>query len=507
MNLIDNEVNERKLQNTKMIKIIGISIIVLILIAIGLISYLSYERSKEFKYTIDGVRQKNLADLFYFDESGDIYLSIKDLTNVLQKNKINAEYNNGSYKAYNEDETECNVEQKYEVAGYELNSEKMYKVIREDGTYEYFSLDKPVKSINGKLYASKEGIEIGFNIIIEYDKDKNTINMYTLDRLVEIYSKRLNNTVINSKEMSFLNKKALKYDMIITKNSNNEYGVQRISTGEMIIGTKYSNLKFIESTKDFIVTTPEKKQGIISTTKGKDIEPQYVEIKQLKEDLNLYLVKNDKGKYGVYNREKQNTVIYPEYDSIGIDLNQFKNEKIENQYILYDNCIPCKKSENGIYKWEIMDVNGKKIINQQFDELGYIKGTSKNVKGNNLLLIPEIEAIIVNKDSMYGLINSTGKLLVKIAMQQIYAESSEGKNTYYMVYNDQTFDVLETLKKANVTVNSNDKTNDEQSNTNSVNLENNSQNTNTTNSTNTNNSKNNVTSTNTTNTTNTTPSD
>ena len=469
-----------------MIKIIGISIIILIIIVIGLVSYLSYEKSKQFKYTIDGVRQNLVPDLFYFDESGEVYVSIKDFSNVLSKKSIKAEYNNGRYKAYNEDVEECNIEQEYEVAGFEQDSEKMYKVILEDRTYEYFTLNKPVKSINGKLYTTKEGLEIGFNVVMEYDKNNNSINMYTLDKLVEIYARKLNNKVINSKDMSFLNKKALKYDMIITSNSSNEYGVQRISSGEMIIGTKYSKLKFIESTKDFIVTTPEDKQGIISTTKNKDIEPQYLEIKQLKDDLNLYLIKNDKGKYGVYNREKQRTIIYPEYDSIGVDVNQFKNENIENQYILYDNCIPCKKSENGIYKWELIDINGNKLINQQFDSLGYIKGTSKNLKGDNLLLIPEIDAIIVNKDSLYGIINSTGKILVKVVMQQIYAESSEGKKTYYMVYNDQTFDVLETLKKSKSTTkseNNDDTTNSENNTTNTTNTTNNTTK-NTTNSTN-----------------------
>ena len=455
MNLIDNEVNEKKVQTTKTIKIIGIVIIILIIIAIGLISFLAYEKSKEFKFLLDGNKQTLASDLFYFDDGGDVYISIKDLSNVLAKNSIKAEFNNGSYKEYNEDQNECNVEQEYEVAGYTLNSEKMYKVILEDGSYEYFTLDKPVKSFNGKLYTTQKGIEIGFNIVMNYDEKNNSINMYTLDTLVENYAKRLNNSVINSKNMSFLNKKALKYDMIIVSNANNEYGVQKISNGEMLLGTKYTNLRFLESTKDFIVTTPEKKQGIISTTKGKDIEPQYSEIKKLKEDLNLYLVKNDKDKYGVYDREKQRTIIYPEYDSIGVEIDQFKNENIENQYVLYDNCIPCKKSDNGIYKWELIDINGKKIIDQQFDGIGYIKGTSKNIKGDNLLLIPEIESIIVNQDSKYGIINSTGKLIVKINMQQIYAETTAGKNTYYMVFNDQTFDVLETLKKANINVTSN----------------------------------------------------
>lgn len=455
MNLIDHELDEKKEKNTKTIKVIGIAIIILIIIAIGLVAYLAYAKSKEFKYLLDGNKQTFSSDLFYYDDNGDIYISIKDLSNILEKNSIKSEYNNGSYKEYNEDTTECNIESEYEVAGYQNGSDKMYKVILEDGSYEYFSLDKPVKTINGKLYTTKKGIEIGFNIMMEYDTTNNSINMYTLDTLVESYAKQLNNTVINSKDMSFLNKKALKYDMIIISNANNEYGVQKISNGEMVLGTKYSELRFIESTKDFIVTTPEKKQGIMSTTKGKDIEPQYLEIKQLKEDLNLYLIKNDKGKYGVYNREKQRTIIYPEYDLIGVDIELFKDEEIENQYVLYDKCIPCKKSEEGVYKWELIDINGKKIIDQQYDSIGYIKGTSKTAKGNNLLLIPEVEGIIVGKDSMYGLINSIGNELIKTQLQQIYAEASAGENTYYMVYNDQTFNVLEILKKANINTKSN----------------------------------------------------
>lgn len=452
MNLIDNEVNGQRERNTKAIKIIGVTLIILVMIVIALLSYLSYVKSKQFKFELDGTKQEFSSDLFYIDEDGEMYISLKDICKILQNNSISAEYNNGEYKKYNESTSECNIRQTYEIAGYKLDSTKMYKVLVEDNSYEYFTLDKPVKKINNKLYTTKKGIEIGFNTLIIYNE--NTLSIYTLDALVASYAKQLNNNVINSEDMSFSNKKALKYDMIITKNSNNEYGVQRISTKEMVLGNKYSNLKFMESTKDFIVTTPEKTQGIISTTGGKDIDAQlqFTEIKLLSDDLNLYMVKNNKGKYGVYNREKQKNIIYPEYESIGVDIDQFKNEFIENQYILYENCIPCKKSVDGVFKWEILNTNGNRIIDQEFDSLGYIKGTTKTAKGDNLLLIPEVEGIIVNKDAKYGLISSTGKILVPISTQQIYAEVSAGESTYYMVYNNQVTNLLEALKKANVTV-------------------------------------------------------
>lgn len=453
MNLIDDEVNNQKEKNIKAIKIIGGALIFLIILVIILITYLGYLKSKKLKFTLDGNNQEITSDLFYYDDSGYLYISIKDLCNILKLNSIKAEYNNGEYKKYNESLSECNIKQENEISGYTQDSNTIYKVSMEDGSYEYFNIDKQVKNINNKLYTTKQGILIGFNITVTENKNTNSISMYTLDQLVNYYADSIKGTVVKPQEMSFENKKAVKYDMIITQNANNEFGVQRISTGDMVLGNKYSALKFMEGTQDFIVTTPEKKQGIISTTGGKTIDPklQFSEIKQIKNDL--YLVKNDKGKYGVYNREKQKNIIYPEYDVIGVDPDQFTSDDIKNNYILYDYCIPCcKKGDQGVNKWTIININGEKLVNQTFDSIGYIKGTSDGVKYNNLLLIPEIEGIIVNKSSKYGVISSLGKILVPIATEQIYAEAAGGENTYYMVYNNNTYNLIEELKKANIKI-------------------------------------------------------
>lgn len=118
-------------------------------------------------------------------------------------------------------------------------------------------------------------------------------------------------------------------------------------------------------------------------------------------------------------------------------------------------------------------------------------------------MIPEIEGIIVYNDSMYGIISSSGKTLVPIALQQVYSETNGGKNTYYMVYNNQTVNILEMLEKTN----SNNKTNAQDSknqnntnsnsttnsNTNAVNntIDNNTVGGNTTNNTTANNTTNN----------------
>ena len=80
---------------------------------------------------------------------------------------------------------------------------------------------------------------------------------------------------------------------------------------------------------------------------------------------------------------------------------------------------------------------------------GYIEGTSKAAKGNNVLIIPEKEGIVVYKDGLYGVINSSGRTLLPIQLKKIYMETNNGKNNYYMVYGDdnKTADILDILNK------------------------------------------------------------
>ena len=82
-------------------------------------------------------------------------------------------------------------------------------------------------------------------------------------------------------------------------------------------------------------------------------------------------------------------------------------------------------------------------------DFGYIEGTSKTAKGNNVLVIPEKEGIIVYKDGLYGVINSSGRTLLPIQLKKVYVETNNGKNSYYMVYGDdnKTENILDYLNK------------------------------------------------------------
>lgn len=370
MNLIDNEEKKSKEQNTKVLKLIIIAIVVLVLILVAVMSYSMYLQSKQFKFYINEKNTSIPSDLIK-NEDGEVYISIKDMANLL-----GYEYNNGEYKKYNEDSNQCHVMDKvtgengFEVAGFEANSEKVYKVVREYEEYEYFTLKTKVKLINGKLYTTSEGIELGFNTKFTYNKEKNFMSIYTLDAIVNKYASTYKNSVITSEDMTFSNKKALKYDLLLVQADSGLYGIERAGTNESVLGTKYKDLRFMESSQDFIVTTPEDKQGIMSTKKGINIEPQYDEIKQLDVGYNLYIIKIGE-KYGVINRTKgAKYVIYPQYDAIGVETSNFQNDDIPNQYILFDNCIPVKQlGENKVEKWTIYDKDGKNITNTTYDGL------------------------------------------------------------------------------------------------------------------------------------------
>lgn len=159
--------------------------------------------------------------------------------------------------------------------------------------YEYFELDEPVREINGELYTTVQGISRGCNIVFNYYKDNNQIDIYTPAKLISSYSASYKNSQINVETENFSNQKAILYNMLIISNQDKEYGVNNLK-GETIIGIKYSNIKFVESSKTFIVKTSNNKVGIISSDATPIIAPEFDEIKQITNEL--YLVAIDKNR-------------------------------------------------------------------------------------------------------------------------------------------------------------------------------------------------------------------
>lgn len=434
MNLIENEEISTRNKKMKTIMAVIIVFIILLLILSAALVYMIYNVQKNtIKLTIDTKQIASFSKDMFIYEDDTIYVSIKDFAKL-----IGYETYNGDHTS--EDATKGYIKNEYEEASYSLNSNKMYKTLLSGTDNEYYSLEKPIKMQNNKLYMSIEGMQIATTSVISYNTENKQFTVYTLPYLAKYYTGKFNDSAVGDDKADFSNQKALLYNMLVVKNANDKYGVRTLDNKE-IIGTKYASIKFIESTKEFIVTTDEGKMGILSSTGITKIQPDYEEIKQIDKDLNLYLVKNN-NKYGVIN-QNGNIVIYLEYDKIGIDTTQFASNRIKNQYLLFDNCIAVQRDK----KWGFYDKTGKLIIPIEYDQVGCVLGTQTSKANNNLVIIPEYEAIVVGKDKKYGILNSLGQQLIPCVLDSLYSITTSGQDTYYMIQNDNIVEILGWLQK------------------------------------------------------------
>ncbi len=426
MNLIENEEFNAKKTKTKKIMTIIIILIIFLLIVSVILLYMIYSIERNtLKLTIDNKSTSFASDMFVLEDD-KLYVDIRGFAALMGYETYNGDYKSGRYS---EETSNCYISSTNEIASYSLNSNTMYKKATTNEDYEYFDLDEPVKLINNKLYVIEEGIEIGTNSKIQFNSNNNQISVLSLQYVVNYYSSRFENAVITNSRANFNSQKALLYDLVIVRNTDGHYGVYGID-GREIIGTKYTSINFKEDSKEFTVTTDEGKMGILSANGVTKIEPNYTQIKQISKELNYYLVSNN-NKYGVIN-QNGNIIIHLEYDKIGINENDFNANGIENPYILFDNCIPVM--QNNI--WGMFDVNSNQILPLEYDEIGCIGGNRVN-NSNNVLIIPQYEAIVIGKDGEYGIINSSGREYVPIMLDSVYSITSAGELKYYMTFTRQ----------------------------------------------------------------------
>lgn len=437
MNIIGTNMEEKRKKSKKIMIIITVLIVLLLFISIGLFAAIYYLQSQQFKFIVDGktISSNSMAsDLFVF-EKDTVYISLKDISEI-----IDYKYYNGGYKQYTEDTAKCYLEGKNEVTTFEKDSDMIYKTPTEELDYTYFTLDEPIKRINGKLYISYKGLSKACNLQIAYSKEANNVTIYTLPYLTNYYITRYSNAAI---EENFNNQKALLYGLLVVQNADNternssrdlRYGIHNLDNEE-IVGTKYTNIEFIEGTEEFIVTTEEKKVGIITSDGDTKVTPQYDALKQIDKDMNLYMATNN-GKSGVIEKNGK-ILIYLEYEQIGIDTTKFPTNDIKNRYILFDNAIPVKQND----KWGLYDIRGNLILPIEYIDLGCVSRTTSNRNLNNILIIPEIEGIVVCKElevdskkiEYYGIVNSRGKQLVPVALETVYSITASGKEEYTMI--------------------------------------------------------------------------
>lgn len=426
MDLLENEQQIEKSKKTKVImSIIVVMIVVLLCICIALLYMIYSVQKNTLKLNIDNKSITNFSEDIFLFEDNQMYIYIKEFAKL-----VGYEAHNGNHKS--ENPTQCYIENTNEEAAFELNSNKIYKTLVGEGDNEYFDISEAVKMKNNQLYVSIEGMQIGANCVISYNADNKQITVFTLPYLVTSYTGIYNNSAVAEQDADYSNQKALLYNMLVVTNENKKYGVIALD-GSEIIGTKYTDIKFIESSKSFIVKTDDNKMGIVANNGVTKIEPNYDEIKQIDKDLNLYLVTNNR-KQGVIN-QNGNIVVYLEYDQIGIDSVKFSSDEIKNQYLLFDKYIPVNRDR----KWGIFDKNGRQVIPVEYDELGCAGSTGKN----STVVIPKYEAFVVGKDRKYGVIDSNKRELIPCILDSVYSITNAGEETYLMSQGENVQNVVD----------------------------------------------------------------
>lgn len=426
MNLLENEEVASKNKKTKLIMtIIIIMIAILVAICVGLVIMLNNIQTNMLKLTIDAKSQSKFSDKMFVIEDNTIYVSIEDFAPL-----VGYSVYRGDHKS--ESDTKGYIQSSFEEASFELNSNQITKTIIGETDSEYYTIDKAVKNINNKLYMSAEGMQIAANCLINYSSKTNQYTAYSLTYLTTYYPTK----ILDASLEDFSNQKALLQNMIVVKNANGNLGV-RTFDGKEVIGTKYTNIKFIESSKDFIVTTADKKMGILASDGSTKVQANYDDIKQLDKESKLYLVKSN-NKYGVIN-EVGNTVIYTEYDKIGVDAATFAGNEIKNPYFIFNKYIPVQKDK----KWGLFDKSGNLALKLNYDELGC--STAK--KGNNILFVPEREYLVVGQNKKYGIVNNQAKELIPCQLDSMYAVVNSGKTTYYMSQGTNEVEIISYMEK------------------------------------------------------------
>lgn len=427
-----NEDYKVKNKKSKLPTIITIIIILLILLTVGIVYLIFYINSTVTRINLDGVSTSSLEKILYINEKdGNLYIPIRKIASYFKYKDYS-----GDYKYKSEDSTKCHVENENETAMFTLDSSILVKT-RGNSDYEYIDLDQKVFQKDGELYTTIDGIEKAYNVSFTYDKEKKRIDIYTMNYLLDYYTKYLK---IEDYSTAFNDKKAILEGMIV-KIQNGKYGVVKAQNGEAILETKYDKIEYLQNTSDFMVKS-NGKCGILSQKGEAKIKIAYDDIDVMDNENGLYLIKEN-GYYGILD-SKGNVILEPNYQQIGTDINQYAQNGVENKYVLLNKLIPVKQNN----LWGFFDLKGKQIADFKYTGLGCT--TSKVSNTYPTLIIPSYDIVIVKKDNFYNLMMLDGKELINgYVVDSVYMTVNvvTSENKYYMTYNGNTQDIEQLLLK------------------------------------------------------------
>ncbi len=401
MTLLDQETAKKEQpKGKKIVLFLLILSVVLLIVIISAMIVLYGNRTVPLTLSVDGSDITIESDLLATDENGENYISIQKISN-----SIGYDYLTGEYKQYSEDPTNSKgyLQNENQIIQFEADNNKIYKTTPNSNLdYEEYELSNNIIKLNNLLYISLEDVNVGLGITYSYSQKDNKILFNTVENLTQEYKTSLptqtNNQLIEISE-EYNNEKALSYDMLVVSNESQKWGVVN-SSFSTIIGNRYTSLEFIESAGVFIVS--------------------------------------DDNKYGVISKEPNQRPI--------IDLNYEEVSVINNSPIFYQVKL--------FGKYGIMNAEGKVIINNEYDSMGY---TSESTTEQSVLTIKEYgnnkeNLIVVCKNGKYGLVNlDNGNSIGDCILDKIYAKTENGKNNYYIQLQEQEFSLDSYIESVNTT--------------------------------------------------------
>ena len=377
-------------------------------------------------------------------------------------------YNKGVYGGVpDENSDKCHIVAKGEKVSFSSTSNEITKYInnterytgelaykernknKEEEDVEIFSLENTpvIKFADGQLYASKEALEKGLNMVL-YQNGVN-ITVYPLESLITSYSKLLSDSGYKL-TANYRNQRAL-YERLAVCEQNGVYCVAKIMPDNSInkvISAQYESIEYVQSIGNFIVSNKNRQTGELlfgmnSPDEGKVIiEAKYDSLKLLDAKNNLYLTSKD-NRYGVIKSENNTSqeIIKTEYQQIGLDsVKEYANQDISNKYILLDYLIVTKKNNTfGLYTKD-----GYNLLRPSLKQIGcpnpteLLRQQGVNLTASPTIVVPltdEINALVVqNKNNeKFGLMDvNSGTMLTQSYYTAIYSTMENGKKTYYL---------------------------------------------------------------------------
>ncbi len=462
----EEELRKKNEKNKKMKNFILISIICTIVLIVLLMMGIYYLIQNPNKITImyNGKENEKMENMIMtksdYNEETIVYFPIRQVASLMGYNSGNGDYGKNVESLDN-----CYIESEKEVAIFSVDSNLIYKIDKtkkdnnpeSDYKYEEVKIDNKIIKDDNLLYIDIEGLEEAFNLYITVDSKKKKIDITPLDTLIKSAQNMITTKKLGKLDEKFVNNKAILDNMIVVESSDydGKKGVRNFSNGEEILGFQYDDITYVPSKESFLVEKDDK-VGIIGSDGIVKIKPEYDNLILIDSENGLYLAE-DNTNFGVID-ENQNSKIFFEYKKIGVDISQFKENDIRNEYVLFGKLIPAQRASDG--KWIFYRINsttnsnGEKnvecniIQDMGFETIGCIVSNINN-RGivNNLMIIKEYNLVIVGNYGTYGIMDSNGKDVLGRIFKSMFLETTSGVTDYIAMDGDgNTIKIIDELK-------------------------------------------------------------